>query len=209
MLESDASPSAPPPTPPPALAAALASALCIAARECPPVEAEEAAGGALAAPVARRAPPPRILILAAAAAAAAGDAYVPVMNAVFAAQKLGVPIDVALLGGAHGAGVLAPAPHLTSGVMHTPRDRASLITHLVSIFAPSVATRASLALPWATGGVDLGASCFCHASRVDVGHVCSVCLSIWCEAVDTCATCGSSYGVGPPAGSKRAAEEDG
>ena len=206
LLEGDTSPSSPTPPPPPALAAALASALCIAARECPPVvEAEEVAGGAPAAPVARRAPPPRILILAAAAAAAAGDAYVPVMNAVFAAQKLGVPIDVALLGGAHGAGVLAPAPHLTHGVLHTPRDRGALITHLISIFAPSVATRASLALPRATGGVDLGASCFCHASRVDIGHVCSVCLSIWCEPVDACATCGSSFTVGPGAGSKRAA----
>lgn len=205
LLEADAAPTAPQPPPPPALAAALASALCIAARECPSVVEVEDAGPAAPAPLPpRTAPPPRILVLAAAAHASAGDAYVPVMNAVFAAQRLGVAIDVALLAGAS-AGVLAPAPHLTHGVLHTPRDRTALVAHLVSVFAPSATARARLALPRATA-VDLGASCFCHATRVDVGHVCSVCLSIWCEPVPACATCGSEFGTGPGAGSKRPAE---
>ena len=102
--------------------------------------------------------------------------------------------------------MLAAAPHLTHGVLHTPRSKAALLPHLLSVFAPSATTRTALALPRAPG-VDLGASCFCHAQRVDIGHVCSVCLSIWCGSVLTCGTCGADFGGGGPGpGSKRAAD---
>ena len=52
--------------------------------------------------------------------------------------------------------------------------------------------------------MDFRAACFCHRRIVDVGFVCSICLSIFCEPVadGTCLTCGShlalaSYGRKP------------
>ena len=43
-------------------------------------------------------------------------------------------------------------------------------------FLPNVASRGDLILPAAVQ-VDYRASCFCHHRLVDVGHVCSICLS--------------------------------
>ena len=33
------------------------------------------------------------------------------------------------------------------------------------------------------------AACFCHRQLVDVGYVCSVCLSIFCKFNPVCTTC--------------------
>lgn len=203
---------APAPASPPALAAALARGLCIASRACPP--ADDGEGGGAAPPgttPARPAARPRLLILAAAASDAAADAYVPVMNAAFAAHKLGVAVDVCALGGGRargGGGPLAAVAHITGGLTHAPASRDALLMHLTSVFAPSASTRALLAHP-RSGGVDLRASCFCHAAPVDVGHVCSVCLSIFCGPVAGCATCGADFGAGMGGvGGKRAAAGD-
>jgi transcription initiation factor TFIIH subunit 3 len=43
-------------------------------------------------------------------------------------------------------------------------------------FLPDVTARKSLIVPSA-GGVDFRAACFCHRKVVDIGFVCSVCLS--------------------------------
>jgi hypothetical protein len=136
-----------------------------------------------------KAPRPRILVVAATPGAA--DAYVPVMNAVFAAQRLGTPIDAAVVGPSD-AGVLQQAAHLTGGLYLRPRPRAGLAQALLTAILPRPRLRPFLSGPRA-GGVDLRASCFCHWRPVDVGHVCSVCLSIFCGPRAACDTCGAIF----------------
>lgn len=43
--------------------------------------------------------------------------------------------------------------------------------------------------------VDFRAACFCHKKVIDIGYVCSVCLSIFCEKIPECTTCGSAFPV--------------
>ena len=51
-----------------------------------------------------------------------------------------------------------------------------LLQYLMMAFLPDVTARTSLIVPSA-GGVDFRAACFCHRKVVDIGFVCSVCLS--------------------------------
>lgn len=44
------------------------------------------------------------------------------------------------------------------------------------VFLPDPQTRKKLVLPPANK-VDYRAACFCHRELIDIGHVCSVCLS--------------------------------
>ena len=46
--------------------------------------------------------------------------------------------------------------------------------------------------------VDFRAACFCHGRVVDTGFVCSICLSIFCEAPENseCFTCGTKLSLG-------------
>lgn len=71
-------------------------------------------------------------------------------------------------------------------------------------FLSSASLRDLIELP-SQGKVDFRASCFCHKDVVDVGYVCSVCLSsmcrlslpvldantpiVFCKPVVVCATC--------------------
>ncbi|KAE8244989.1 hypothetical protein A4X13_0g6134 [Tilletia indica] len=65
-------------------------------------------------------------------------------------------------------------------------------------FAASASTDASggttgiIRLP-TLDSVDFRAACFCHRKVVDVGFVCSVCLSIFCEPRKECLICGSHF----------------
>lgn len=71
--------------------------------------------------------------------------------------------------------------------------------HHLSFPAPTQSAYASdpyscelLLLPRPTV-VDFRASCFCHKNSIDVGWVCSVCLSIFCEKLPVCITCGADF----------------
>ncbi|KAM0716874.1 hypothetical protein Q7P37_006726 [Cladosporium fusiforme] len=134
--------------------------------------------------------------------------YIPTMNAIFAAQRLSIPIDVLTL--ASTSTFLQQAADATAGIhlsATTPTAHAGLLQTLMLAFLPDPTARANLILPsQASGsaGVDFRAACFCHRRIVDVGFVCSICLSIFCEPVPdgTCLTCGShlalaSYGRKP------------
>ncbi|KAJ9144848.1 Transcription factor Tfb4 [Coniochaeta hoffmannii] len=50
----------------------------------------------------------------------------------------------------------------------------------------------------AADSVDFRAACFCHGRVVDVGFVCSICLSIFCEVPEggQCLTCGTKLALG-------------
>jgi transcription initiation factor TFIIH subunit 3 len=100
--------------------------------------------------------------------------YIPVMNSIFAAQRKKIPIDILKLAG--DTVLLQQASDATGGVYMKPGRPEGLLQYLMMAFLPDATARQSLVIPSA-GGVDFRAACFCHRKVVDIGYVCSVCLS--------------------------------
>ena len=67
----------------------------------------------------------------------------------------------------------------------------------MSLFVVDLHSRPGLELPAAQGALGSAAVCFCHKRPLSVGHVCSVCLSVFCEAVAECPTCGTAFASQP------------
>uniref|UniRef100_A0A0D9YLM2 General transcription and DNA repair factor IIH subunit TFB4 n=2 Tax=Oryza glumipatula TaxID=40148 RepID=A0A0D9YLM2_9ORYZ len=80
----------------------------------------------------------------------------------------------------------------TGGVYLKPQELNGLFQYLAAVFATDLHSRTFLHLP-KTLGVDFRASCFCHKKTIDMGYVCSVCLSIFCKYHKKCSTCGSEF----------------
>ncbi|KAI4094387.1 MAG: hypothetical protein L6R37_007260 [Teloschistes peruensis] len=155
--------------------------------------------------------------------------YIPLTNAIFACSRLGIPISVAKIStstssttttmeqahqptttttttapqanaNAEDATFLQQASDSTRGIylpIHHPRG---LLQYLMMAFLPDQATSPHLSAGIGEQGVDFRAACFCHRRVVDVGFVCSVCLSIFCEPPDggaaVCLTCGTQLRLG-------------
>lgn len=100
--------------------------------------------------------------------------YIPVMNSIFAAQRKRIPIDILKLAG--DTVLLQQASDATGGIYMKPEKPEGLLQYLMMAFLPDATARAHLIMPSA-GGVDFRAACFCHRKVVDIGYVCSVCLS--------------------------------
>ncbi|XVF39358.1 hypothetical protein PTKIN_Ptkin01aG0028400 [Pterospermum kingtungense] len=120
------------------------------------------------------------------------EQYVSIMNAIFSAQRSRVPIDSCYMG-AQNSAFLQQASYITGGVHHKPQNLDGLFQYLMTIFAADLHSRNFLHLPKPTG-VDFRASCFCHKNTIDMGYICSVCLSIFCKHHKKCSTCGSVFG---------------
>ncbi|XP_019438573.1 PREDICTED: RNA polymerase II transcription factor B subunit 4 [Lupinus angustifolius] len=135
-------------------------------------------------------PQPRILCLQ--GSADGPEQYVAIMNAIFSAQRSTVPIDSCYIGSNNSA-FLQQASYITGGIYYKPPQLDGLFQYLSTVFATDLHSRAFLRLPKSLG-VDFRASCFCHKQTIDMGYVCSVCLSIFCERHDKCSTCGSVFG---------------
>ncbi|KAL6719488.1 RNA polymerase II transcription factor B subunit 4 [Lecanora helva] len=103
--------------------------------------------------------------------------YIPITNTIFAAQRQKIPIDILQLSGE--PIFLQQASDATGGVyikLSSPDQARGLLQYLMMGFLPDQTSRKWLVLP--TGGsVDFRAACFCHRKVVDVGFVCSICLS--------------------------------
>lgn len=138
----------------------------------------------------------RILILSVSGDLA--NQYIPIMNSIFACQRLGIPIDILKLAG--DTVFLQQAADATGGVYMAldDRSRAGLLQYLMFAYLPDQAAREHLIMPGEGEGVDFRAACFCHRRVVDIGFVCSICLSIFCEPLqdNTCLTCGSLLSMG-------------
>ncbi|KAF5178104.1 General transcription and dna repair factor iih subunit tfb4 [Thalictrum thalictroides] len=122
--------------------------------------------------------------------------YVAVMNAIFSAQRSMVPIDSCVIGSQHSA-FLQQASYITAGVYLKPQHLDGLFQYLATVFATDLLSRSVLELP-KPAGVDFRASCFCHKKTIDMGYICSVCLSIFCKHHKKCSTCGSVFGEAHP-----------
>ncbi|KAL4452715.1 hypothetical protein ABPG75_008377 [Micractinium tetrahymenae] len=152
-------------------------------------EGPDAGGGGGGAGPGQRAQAARVLVLA--AAPDAPSQYIAVMNAIFSSQRSNVIIDACHLGQGHSA-FLQQAAHLTGGVYLRPTKPQALVQYLNSVFTLDAGTRALLRLPGAAQ-VDFRPSCFCHKRQIDLGFVCSACLSIFCEQLPACTTCGTEF----------------
>ncbi|KAF2428832.1 transcription factor Tfb4 [Tothia fuscella] len=105
--------------------------------------------------------------------------YISVMNAIFASQRLQIPIDVLKLAG--DTVFLQQASDATGGIYLAPETEAlkggaGLLQYLMMGYLPDVTSRRWLVMP-GDQEVDFRAACFCHRDVVDLGFVCSVCLS--------------------------------
>ncbi|RKP15349.1 TFIIH subunit Tfb4/p34 [Piptocephalis cylindrospora] len=117
--------------------------------------------------------------------------YVPLMNCIFSAQKAGIPVDVCKLG-ASKASFLQQAAHITSGYYAHITPSKTMLQHLMFTFLPDHRARGILRPP-ERHEVDFRAACFCHRKVIDSGYVCSVCLSIFCDRLAQCSTCGMRF----------------
>lgn len=100
--------------------------------------------------------------------------YIPIMNTTFAAQRLRIPIDILKLAG--DTVFLQQASDATRGVYMQLRSPEGLLQYLMMAFLPDQISRAHLVAP-TQEVVDFRAACFCHRRVVDIGFVCSICLS--------------------------------
>ncbi|KAK5634219.1 hypothetical protein RRF57_009933 [Xylaria bambusicola] len=122
--------------------------------------------------------------------------YIPTMNAVFAASHARIPIDTLSLYSA--PTFLQQAAFITNGIfLSAAANPRGLLTYLMFGFLSDIEARASLITP-TQDSVDFRAACFCHRNVVDMGFVCSICLSIFCDipANAECLTCGTKLALG-------------
>lgn len=134
---------------------------------------------------------PRILILS--VSPDQSSSYIPIMNSIFSAQKLKVTIDVCKVYGTESV-FLQQAAHLTGG-SYIYLDRLdALLQYLTMSFLPPPGIRQLLSVP-TQDRIDFRAACFCHKNIVDIGFVCSVCLSIFCQPVPVCSTCRTKFPI--------------
>ncbi|KAJ3092229.1 RNA polymerase II transcription factor B subunit 4 [Quaeritorhiza haematococci] len=107
--------------------------------------------------------------------------YIPLMNSIFSAQKMNVPLDVCKLFGKDTV-FLPQAAYITGGSYLTVEKPDVLVQYLLYAFLPGKNMRQTLILP-SKEGVDFRAACFCHKKTVNVGFVCSVCLSMRAQEI--------------------------
>jgi transcription initiation factor TFIIH subunit 3 len=154
----------------------------------------------------------RILLVSASPSTDLAHQYIPIMNAIFACQRLSIPIDILQLPIAsqkdnisNSTVFLQQAADATHGIFipaelspSPSRSSQAFLTYLLLALLPSPTTRSRhLILPTRID-VDFRAACFCHRNVVSVGFVCSICLSIFCAVPDNgdCLTCGTHLNVG-------------
>ncbi|KAL3857152.1 hypothetical protein ACJMK2_011847 [Sinanodonta woodiana] len=116
--------------------------------------------------------------------------YMNFMNAVFTAQKQNVTIDACILD--NDSGLLQQACDITGGVYLKIPQPSGLLQYLLWVFLPDPTLRLKLTLP-PKAQVDYRAACFCHRNLIDIGYVCSVCLSIFCSFSPICSTCQTTF----------------
>ncbi|XP_011314254.1 general transcription factor IIH subunit 3 [Fopius arisanus] len=121
--------------------------------------------------------------------------YMNYMNIFFTAQKMGVILDVCSLD--QELTLLQQACDITGGNYLKIPQLAGLLQYLLWVFLPDPEVRAKLVLPPPVK-VDYRAACFCHHELIDIGYVCSVCLSIFCKFSPICTTCHTLFKMPAP-----------
>lgn len=113
--------------------------------------------------------------------------YNSVMNSIFSAQKIGVPVDALILS-KEDSPFLQQACLITNGIYLHPADQRDILQLLLTHCLASLCTRYTLECP-IQKIVDFKASCFCHQKSVEFAFMCTVCLALTCEETEVCSTC--------------------
>ena len=152
----------------------------------------------------------RILLLSVSPSTDIAHQYIPIMNCIFACQRLSIPVDVCQIPlpetSSTSTVFLQQAADASKGIYIPLRLESSdpqttsltLLQYLLTAFLPSPqSSRLHLILPTSIS-VDFRAACFCHRNVVDIGFVCSICLSIFCAppADSVCLTCSTHLELG-------------
>ncbi|XP_051545937.1 general transcription factor IIH subunit 3 isoform X1 [Myxocyprinus asiaticus] len=116
--------------------------------------------------------------------------YMNFMNVIFAAQKKNILIDACVLD--TDSGLLQQACDITGGLYLRIPQKIALTQYLLWVFLPDADQRSQLLLPPPVH-VDYRAACFCHRNLIEIGYVCSVCLSIFCNFSPICTTCETAF----------------
>ncbi|XP_073483136.1 general transcription factor IIH subunit 3 isoform X1 [Aquarana catesbeiana] len=135
----------------------------------------------------------RILVIKAAEDSALQ--YMNFMNVIFASQKQNILIDACVLD--TDSGLLQQACDITGGIYLKIPQVNSLLQYLLWVFLPDPDQRTQLNLPPPVH-VDYRAACFCHRNLIEIGYVCSVCLSIFCNFSPICTTCETAFKISLP-----------
>lgn len=142
----------------------------------------------------------RILMLI--ASEDAPEQYVPVMNCIFSAQRMGVPLDSCIHGDKDST-YLQQAAYLTNGVCLRPNEFSTdnpnvLIQILQTVFLTDRLSRDFLAMP-TPRKVDFRASCMKTRQIIEDGYTCSVCLSTFATTVAKgaamCPICSARFAI--------------
>ncbi|XP_044742926.1 general transcription factor IIH subunit 3 [Chrysoperla carnea] len=121
--------------------------------------------------------------------------YMNYMNVIFTAQKLNIVIDVCSLD--QHLSLLQQGCDITNGLYLKVPQLQGLLQYLLWVFLPEPPVRQKLVLPPPVK-VDYRAACFCHRELIDIGYVCSVCLSIFCKFSPICTTCHTVFKMPGP-----------
>uniref|UniRef100_A0AAQ6AJ02 General transcription factor IIH subunit 3 n=1 Tax=Amphiprion ocellaris TaxID=80972 RepID=A0AAQ6AJ02_AMPOC len=121
--------------------------------------------------------------------------YMNFMNVIFAAQKQNILIDACVLDS--NSGLLQQACDITGGLYLKIPQQVALAQYLLWVFLPDSEQRSQLVLP-PPAHVDYRAACFCHRNLIEIGYVCSVCLSIFCNFSPICTTCETAFKIQLP-----------
>ncbi|TKC50210.1 hypothetical protein EI555_000703, partial [Monodon monoceros] len=126
--------------------------------------------------------------------------YMNFMNVIFAAQKQNILIDACVLDSDSGLlqqPFVLQACDITGGLYLKVPQMPSLLQYLLWVFLPDQDQRSQLTLPPPVH-VDYRAACFCHRNLIEIGYVCSVCLSIFCNFSPICTTCETAFKISLP-----------
>ncbi|KAL6435187.1 hypothetical protein ACFW04_005339 [Cataglyphis niger] len=162
------------------ISGALSMALCYIAR----LEREKVASQKLY---------PRILVITASNDSAIQ--YMNYMNIFFTAQRMNVILDVCSLD--QELTLLQQGCEITGGNYLQVPQLAGLLQYLLWVFLPDPSVRSKLVLPPPVK-VNYRAACFCHQDLIDIGYVCSICLSIFCKYSPICTTCHTVFKMPGP-----------
>ena len=111
--------------------------------------------------------------------------YISIMNCIFSAQKLNVTIDSIVLCSSI---YLQQAAFITHG-LYLQTDENKILQKLLDTIPIQGGARLKMSK------VDFRATCFCHRTMIDIGFVCSVCLSIFCKKMKICMTCQTDFSL--------------
>ncbi|RWS00216.1 general transcription factor IIH subunit 3-like protein [Dinothrombium tinctorium] len=108
--------------------------------------------------------------------------YMNFMNVFFTAQKMNVVVDACIAVSNNNyeqdinLSILQQGCDLTNGLYLKISNVSAFLEYLLWTLLPDAETRKKLLLP-TQKKISYKAACFCHRNLIDIGYVCSVCLS--------------------------------